>query len=360
MSTILLRIILFRAPRNILYILCFTCANFCVRAIDIEHREDKGMTTDERMERLFSMLGAPLKDALLAMDAARFGGVEQIRVRARRPVQVVCADAQPFLCADGSVRESPEGALFLSEADCGRMMERLTGHSLYAFEEEMKNGYLTLPGGHRVGFCGRAVMDKSRLKFISPITALHIRIAREHIGAADKIMDAILTDGGMRSVLILSPPGCGKTTMLRDAARQLSHGLDAKRHMVAIADERGEIAGCFQGVPQVDVGPCTDVLDGCPKAEALPLLLRVMTPDVLVCDEIGRLEEAEALFDAIHAGVKVLASAHASSLEQARKRPALSLLLSGGVFELVAVLGRSKGVGTLEALHLLGAEEVIN
>ncbi len=272
--------------------------------------------------------------------------LEEIRIRALRPVLVMVPDGR-YLTARGELTGDADRALYASMADCGNILERISQHSIYAIEQEMRCGYISLLGGYRIGFCGKPVTEEGRVRHFANLTSFCIRIAREHKGCADKVMPYLLRDGELLSTLVLSPPRCGKTTIVRDIARQLSFG----GRQVVIVDERSEIAGSSRGVPQNDVGPMTDVLDACPKAEGMRIALRAMSPDVLVTDEIGSQEDRRCVIDAAGAGVAVIATAHAASIEEAMKRPVLSELLTEGMFGRVIVLSRACGAGTLSGVY---------
>jgi stage III sporulation protein AA len=203
------------------------------------------------------------------------------------------------------------------------------------------------------------VTEGGRIRTLKPVASLNIRIAREVPGAADALLPQLVRGGRFLSTLLISPPQAGKTTMLRDLVRQLSTGVPRLRLpglKVGLVDERSEVAGCYLGVPQRDVGPRTDVLDGCPKAEGLMLLIRSLSPQVVAADEVGRPEDAQALMEALHAGVAVLATAHGSCLADVRRRPAMAELLRAGAFERAVLLGRSRGPGTVEAVTDLTRE----
>ncbi len=235
------------------------------------------------------------------------------------------------------IRSGAEGRLIgekLTRDELREVVSQLTNHSLYALEQQFREGYFPLRGGCRAGVTGGYVNGGlAHPAFVS------VRMARQIPGAADALMPHILQSGQARSCLLLSAPMMGKTTMLRDAARQLSK---AGLH-VAIADERCELAGCLDGVPQLDVGPMTDVCDGAPKREAVPMLIRAMSPDVIVTDELGGPGDAEAVLEAARCGVAVLASAHAGSFEQAKARRALGPLFEDRLFPVVALLGGKPG-----------------
>ncbi|NLY39634.1 MAG: stage III sporulation protein AA [Firmicutes bacterium] len=279
---------------------------------------------------------------------------EEIRLRLGRPLALHGRTGDLFLAASGAAVK-PEQAYKPDRSDLERALQLISSSSLYAFEQELRCGYLTVPGGHRVGLCGQAVLEEGRVARLKHITGLNYRIAREVIGAALPYVSYFVDyhRQRVRHGLIISPPRGGKTTFLRDLARCLGSGapeLGFRAFKVAIVDERSEIAGSFQGLPQLDVGFCTDVLDACPKAEGMMMLLRSMAPEVMVTDEIGSEADAAAIEEVLHAGVAVIATAHAGSLAELQSRPGLRRLLQMQVFERVLFLGRSRGVGTVEQI----------
>lgn len=243
---------------------------------------------------------------------------EEIRVRVNRTVRFTV-----------SGREL-KGGIIADEALCADVLEGLSEHSAFSMENELREGFFTARGGCRVGVCGRMYSENQSITRLWNISGFNIRIAREIKGCADGIVNAITAQHGLclRGLLVLSPPGVGKTTLLRDAARQLSN-LGSS---VAVADERGELAACYLGVPTMDVGERTDVMDMCPKAEAVKRLVRSMNPNVIVTDEIGSQAEADALMDAMNCGVAALASAHAEDIEHAMLRPHIKRLIESGCF----------------------------
>ena len=282
-------------------------------------------------------------------------GLEEIRLRRDRPLMLGVGGCDYFIRQDGTPVAVPSGVYTVNAADLERVLHNISGSSMYALEEELRNGYVTLPGGHRVGLTGKAVLEKGRVKTLKYLSGLNIRVCREIKGVAEGLFKHLI-DRKVNNVyhtVIFSPPRCGKTTLLRDLVRQVSNGspgLHFAGRTVGVVDERSEIAGCHRGVPQMDVGVRTDVLDGCPKAQGMMMLLRAMSPDVIVTDEIGRMEDIHALEEVFNAGVRVIVTIHGSSLRELANRPALKYLLQLNVIERFVLLGRSRGVGTVEKI----------
>ncbi|HSW10582.1 MAG TPA: stage III sporulation protein AA [Bacillota bacterium] len=292
-------------------------------------------------------LPAQLRRCLVRM---RLEDVEEIRLSAGRPLIVVGRGGDIFVTAEGEPTCRQDGALAVTWELVQDALQLMTRSSAYALEEEFRRGYLSLPGGHRVGMVGRAVLEGGRVRTLRDVAGLNIRLAREVRGAADALVAVVLEDRVPRSLLLLSPPRGGKTTVLRDLVRQVSD----RGYRVGLVDERSELAGSVNGLPQLEVGIRTDVLDACPKAEGIYILLRAMGSQVIACDEIGDEDEAAALADAARAGVRVMATAHASGLDDAMARPALGITLRQGVFERVGVLSRRLGPATLEEVLSIG------
>lgn len=278
--------------------------------------------------------------------------LEEIRIRVNRPLEIGYGSRSAFVRPDGSLADDARTAFAPDAETCRALLERVTNHSLYAVEEELRRGYVTVPGGHRIGLAGRTVLDKGAVAHLRDIAGFNVRIARARVGFGAQVLPGLL-DAPMRTIkhtLIVSPPQQGKTTLIRDLARCISAGewhhpiaSSWRGRKVGIVDERSEIAACERGAPTFDLGPRTDVLDACPKAEGIMMMVRSLSPEVIAVDEIGRPEDAAALNEAIHAGVRVLATAHASSMADVFARPVLAQLAADGVFGAYVLLSRSGG-----------------
>ena len=229
-------------------------------------------------------------------------------------------------------------------------LNRLLDYSYYAYEEELSKGYITIEGGHRVGLCGTVTMKDGKVHLIKDVSSLNIRRSRQIIGVSGKIINSVCDEKRriIRNTLIISPPKCGKTTILRDLARNLS----GRGYRVGICDERSEIAGCYNGKSSFDLGSRTDILDGCPKSEGILMLIRSMSPDVIITDEIGRKEDVGAIDSALCAGVKTITTIHGSSYEDV-ENSAVGELIKRHVFETLIFLSAEPSMGTVKRIMKL-------
>jgi stage III sporulation protein AA len=305
------------------------------------------------LDPILSFMPQRIKQALVQLSPKDNARLEEIRIRIGRPIEVVIDNKSYFLTSTGELSFDLSRGLVADHEDGQKIMNLISRHSIYAIEEELRRGYITVRGGHRVGIAGRAVVENGKIKLLKDIKSFNVRIAREMIGVADTVLPKLMNGQQFLSTLIISPPRCGKTTLIRDLVRLLSYGskeLQVMGHKVGVVDERSEIASCMEGVPQNDLGPRVDVLDACPKAEGMILLIRSMSPEVIVTDEIGSEEDSYAILEAMHAGVKLLTTAHGSSLEEIQRRPSLRPIFEQQVFDRYLILSKRNGVGTIEAV----------
>ena len=226
----------------------------------------------------------------------------------------------------------------IKKEEIERIFESICGNSVYAFEEEISNGFITISGGHRVGISGKPLYRYNKIYMIKDISGINFRIAREVIGFADSIIPKIKVNGEFVSTLIISPPGIGKTTLLRDLVRQISDS----GYNISLIDERSEIASCFQGIPQNDIGIRTDIMDAVYKVDGIKMMVRSMRPDFIATDEIGTDEDAEAIFYAVNCGAKILATAHGNKIEDLYKSKKVKEILECNIFEKIILLSKNE------------------
>ena len=253
---------------------------------------------------------------------------------------------------EGELTREEAKAYHVQTEDLKEMLEYISGYSLYAFEEEIRQGFLTIVGGHRVGIAGKTILDGNKIKSLKYISYINLRLSHQIKGCASPILPYIIKNRQICHTLIISPPRCGKTTLLRDLIRQVSNG---NRYMpgvsVGVVDERSEIAGSYQGIPQNDLGIRTDVLDCCPKAEGMMMLIRSMSPEVVAVDELGDYEDIHAIESVIHCGCKLFATVHGSSIEDIKRKPLLQRLMQEKVFERYIVLYKKDCAGQIKAIY---------
>lgn len=284
---------------------------------------------EQLKERLVPELAGLLWPERAAAVQAAVQNVQEIRLRVDQPVR---------LRLNSGERELP---LVWTRDLQERQLMRFLHNSVYAYEEQLRQGFISLPGGHRVGLVGQAWFAEGELRGFKDIVSLNLRLAREVPGAARRFWPYIIGEGRVRRTLLASAPGVGKTTLLRDIIRGLAEGEAGLAPLnIGLADERMEIAAVYEGKPQLNVGSRCDVISACPKAQSMMILLRTMGPQVIACDEIGSREDCQALAAALNAGVAVLASAHGASREELLARPWLGELIAQGFFERLIVLCR--------------------
>lgn len=278
--------------------------------------------------------------------------IEEIRFRINRPLIIVTGSQHLAITPQQKTSEILTEGYIFSPEDMEKLLHKISQSSIYAWEEEFRRGYITISGGHRIGLVGKAILDKGLVKTLKEISGLNFRIAKEIIGVADKILPFILgTDKRIMHTLLVSPPQCGKTTLLRDMIRQISSGIPGLGFPgvnVGLVDERSELAGTYMGISQFDIGLRTDILDSCPKSQGMIMLIRSMSPQVIATDEIGTLEDIRAMEEVLNAGISLITTVHGRDINELRQRPNLRQVIENKFFKRIIILGRSLGVGTIE------------
>ncbi|MTI48204.1 MAG: stage III sporulation protein AA [Firmicutes bacterium] len=281
--------------------------------------------------------------------------IEEIRIRSGKPLMICMEGSDFFINRVGKPEINSNNVYITTEENVAKSFQIISNYSVYAIEDELKNGFITIKGGHRVGVSGKVVYGKNGLETIKNISSLNVRIAREKIGVSNTIMQDIIKElNTIHHTLIVSPPQCGKTTLLRDIIRNLSNGMpnyNFRGIKVGLVDERSEIASLYNGQPQNNIGVRTDVLDGCKKYDGMILLIRSMSPHVIATDELGDEKDIKAIHEALKAGVKVIATAHGEGIEDIKTKPNLKEIIEEKIFERIFILDNSNGVGTIR--HIL-------
>lgn len=301
------------------------------------------MREERKKQQIFRILPRSIRTTMEA-ENLDYAKLQEIRMRIGKPL---------ILLYDGEEKRIgiPDGHIVTKE-ELRETLEYSSYYSLYAYEKEIRQGFLTVEGGHRVGVAGKVIMEQEKVKNMQYISSVNIRMSHEILGCADAVLPYITKNMQICHTLIISPPRCGKTTLIRDLIRQISDGNRYVRGCtVGVVDERSELGGCYLGVAQNQLGSRTDILDCCPKAEGMIMLIRSMAPQVLAVDEVGTYEDIRAIEYAMQCGCKMIASAHGNSMEEASGKPALGDLVRQRRFERYVVLKAGNTPGELQAVY---------
>lgn len=305
----------------------------------------------EKRDELIKIFSKNIRN-ILGRVAVDFEDVQEIRLRVQSPLLVIFKNQEYYLARDGRLDRNPSDAYFVSRDEMRETMEYISNYSLYAFEEEMKQGFITIQGGHRIGIAGKTIIDDNGIRSMKYISCINVRLSHQVKGCSSPVLPYLYYNGDILHTLIISPPRCGKTTLLRDLIRQISNGYGKEPGMtVGVIDERSEIGACYLGVPQNELGIRTDILDCCPKAKGMMMLIRTMSPRVIAVDEIGSREELEAVEYVMNCGCKLIATVHGSSVEDIKQKPVLRKLVQERLFERYIVLNNRGEIGHVDQIY---------
>ncbi|QIB69441.1 stage III sporulation protein AA [Aminipila butyrica] len=289
---------------------------------------------DKNLQSILTKLPKELEEAMRALPDSLLNQAEEFRFKSGQPVSILSNDQEYAL------------SYIVNQDMLTSLLNRILHYSFYAYETELANGYITMEGGHRVGVCGRTVLEKGAVRLIKDISSLNIRFSREVIGASDACLPHLFReDGSLHNTLIVSPPKCGKTTLLRDLIRNLS----TRGYRVGVCDERSELAGSYKGNTYYDLGPRTDILDGCPKEQGIIMLIRSMSPHVIATDEIGKSADVYAVEAAMCAGVSLITTIHGNSYEDLLNS-AIGGLVQKGIFSCMVFLSNQPKTGSIREI----------
>ncbi|HBI93774.1 MAG TPA: stage III sporulation protein AA [Terrisporobacter glycolicus] len=282
--------------------------------------------------------------------------IEEIRLRINKPL-IINGNQKDYFYNEkyNKLDSNMDKAYIVTKEDVEQTFQIICKYSIHSFMDDIKKGFVTLRGGHRVGIVGKAIVENGKVENLKHISSLNIRISKEVKDCSDKVMDHIIkSPTKINNTIIISPPQCGKTTLLRDIVRNLSNGTEKynfKGVNVALIDERNEIAGSYLGTPQMDVGIRTDIIETCPKDVGIMMVLRSMSPNVIITDEIGTEKDIKALYTALNGGVGLITTVHGDSIEDIRNKKELNNLLDEELFKKVILLSAKRGPGTVEKIY---------
>ena len=273
--------------------------------------------------------------------------IEEIRLRTNKPIIIKDSNGNTILEHIVTTQELLE------------TFQKICEHSIYSYQKQICEGFITIKGGHRVGITGSCVIEDGKIININYISSLNFRIAREKKDVSNKILKYIIHNDEIANTLIVSKPGCGKTTILRDLVRKIStdiEELNFKGKTCGIVDERGEIAAIYKGVPQNDIGILSDVISNSSKSQGMRMLIRSMAPEVIVCDEIGSKEDVETINYAMCCGVKGIFTAHGNTFEEILLNEEIKQLINKNIIETIIILDDKKR-GEIKKVYKLNKKD---
>jgi len=264
--------------------------------------------------------------------------VTEVCLRADKPLIISTFDGALFITRNGEpIKSIGQNIRIVTKAEIDECVHILTEYSIHSYKDNINMGFITIKGGHRAGIVGSCVLSSGKIIAITDFSSINLRVARQVRGVADDLVKSLYSEG-VCGTLIVGCPSSGKTTLLRDIAYQLASGINARLTKLSIVDERGELAAMKGGVPQNDVGICCDVLDGYKKGDGMTIAIRTMSPKAIILDEIGTFEDAQSIKQGINAGVCVIATTHANTLEELSQKKHIYSLIEEGAFKYIVIL----------------------
>ncbi len=299
----------------------------------------------QKINNLLNLLDPNIALLVSGLNREELSKINELRIRRGQPLCAVINGKSYYIGNSSFLYKTCDRAHICSDMEIQQCFLGITRHSVYAYENQISQGFITMPDGNRAGISGAFSFSDGQYR-LNDIYSICIRIAREHFGCADKVLPYLCKDNKILSMLIISPPGGGKTSLLRETARMLS--LNGKR--VCIVDERGELAGLHNGAPTLDVGRNTDIISYCSKSDGIIMTCRSLCPDVIIFDEIGTVKEAYAVRDALNCGVAVIMSVHAKSIEEAFSRRQVIPLIKAGILDIAVLLQGANTPGKIQRI----------
>ena len=297
---------------------------------------------------VFDYLSVELRGIFARLE--KYVDIHEIRLRIGHPLMIETKEGELFISENGLFCDKGQ-AYIVKNRDIKEIVEYISNYSPYAYEEELKNGFITISRGNRIGVCGKAVVGNDGVTTIRNMSSLNIRMSKEYIGCSDKYIELLYENSKLCHTLIISPPCCGKTTLLRDIIRNISDGYGNRKGMtIGVVDERSEIAACYEGVPQNNLGIRTDVMDACPKAYGILMLIRSMGPKVIAVDEIGNKEDVKAIEYSINCGCKIIATIHGDSFDELKQKNVMASLLENKIFQRYIIMSNLPKMGTIREI----------
>lgn len=292
------------------------------------------------LDNIFFILPEKIKNEVRLIK--KYSDLQEIRIKVNKPLIVQIGESEYV------------SQYKATEDDMRKILNKMSGYSIYAVEEELRQGYVTIKGGHRIGICGECVTEGLKVKTIKNISSINIRVCKEIIGCSNKLMKNIIFKNRVLNTIIISPPKCGKTTILRDITRNLSDGmrevgLIGKK--TSVIDERSEIGACANGVPQMNIGIRTDIMDNCPKSIGIMMAIRSMAPEVIICDEIGTYEDMKSILMAVNSGVNIITTIHGFGIEDLYNRDVFKDITQNNVFQKAVVLDSAQRAGSIKYIY---------